>query len=389
MKHILLLALLLSSFGFGAAAQVGVNTTTPDSTALLDIRYSGQGSSVGVLLPHLDAGARQQVKNRVSDGMLVFDRNEKQLYCYDGKKGEWVTATPLGAVRHENGFRDIRPQDAAVNELSMGLGLPADEAAKAKLDVGGSVLVRQNLKVRGSDTVAGSAVVEQNLQVGGNAIVRQSLQVTGSTTLQKSLTVNDSLVVNGKISAGSSTIAAEVVNATRGYGITPIGSITMWHGSVGSFDGTGKGLPGESVDGWAICNGANGTPDLRGRFIVGAIAGVQSSSAPTLASHINPSYQTDGSSNPNYRVGADETQDGNTPRGKWQHKLSVGEMPPHTHTFNNIKPAVAGQWKSDNSGRANICNDDNQGNQTSTAGLGNPHINLPPYYAVIFIMRIK
>ncbi|MDR1227124.1 MAG: hypothetical protein LBK47_09550 [Prevotellaceae bacterium] len=384
MKNILLSMLLLSSVS--VSAQVGINTTSPDSTALLDIRYSGQGSSVGVLLPHLDAAERQQVKNRVSKGMLVFDCTEMMLYYYNGS--EWVTAAPFGAVQHENGFMDIRPQNVAVNKLNMGLGLPVGNTAKAKLDVNGSALVRQNLRVEGSDTVMGNAAVLRNLQVDSNAVVKQSLQVGGSTTLQNPTTINSTLTVNGNVSAGGNTIAAEVVNATRGYGITPIGSITMWHGSVGNFDNTGKGLPGTSVDGWAVCNGANGTPDLRGRFIVGAIAGVQSSSAPTLASHINPSYQTDGSYNPNYRVGADESQ-ANAPRGKWQHTLSIGEMPPHTHTFNDIKPAVAGKWASDNSGRANICNDDNQGNQTSTAGQGNPHINLPPYYAVIFIMRIQ
>lgn len=39
----------------------------------------------------------------------------------------------------------------------------------------------------------------------------------------------------------------------------PAGVITMWSGSV-------LGVP----TGWALCNGANGTPDLRDRFVVGA-----------------------------------------------------------------------------------------------------------------------
>lgn len=41
--------------------------------------------------------------------------------------------------------------------------------------------------------------------------------------------------------------------------LVPAGAIMMWFGST------------ESVPaGWALCNGANGTPDLRGRFPVGA-----------------------------------------------------------------------------------------------------------------------
>lgn len=37
------------------------------------------------------------------------------------------------------------------------------------------------------------------------------------------------------------------------------GMIVLWSGSVAS-------IPG----GWALCNGSNGTPDLRNRFVVGA-----------------------------------------------------------------------------------------------------------------------
>jgi len=39
----------------------------------------------------------------------------------------------------------------------------------------------------------------------------------------------------------------------------PKGIITMWYGNIAS-------IP----TGWALCNGDNGTPDLRDKFIVGA-----------------------------------------------------------------------------------------------------------------------
>jgi microcystin-dependent protein len=42
-------------------------------------------------------------------------------------------------------------------------------------------------------------------------------------------------------------------------GSLPIGGIIMWSGSISN-------IP----SGWSLCNGANGTPDLRNRFIVGA-----------------------------------------------------------------------------------------------------------------------
>lgn len=36
------------------------------------------------------------------------------------------------------------------------------------------------------------------------------------------------------------------------------------------FDGTGKGTPGGNWDGFALCNGQNGTPNLSDKFLVGA-----------------------------------------------------------------------------------------------------------------------
>lgn len=44
-----------------------------------------------------------------------------------------------------------------------------------------------------------------------------------------------------------------------GGGVIPSGGIIMWKGTVAT-------IP----SGWVLCNGSNGTPDLRDRFIVGA-----------------------------------------------------------------------------------------------------------------------
>jgi hypothetical protein len=79
-------------------------------------------------------------------------------------------------------------------------------------------------------------------------------------------------------------------NGPRGIGcIFPKGSIVMWSGSV-------RSIP----RGWKMCDGRNGTPDLRGRFILGA----------------NP---TSGWQRPNTRGGSSTK------------RLSISEMPKHNH----------------------------------------------------------
>jgi microcystin-dependent protein len=78
-----------------------------------------------------------------------------------------------------------------------------------------------------------------------------------------------------------------------------------------SFDSTGKGL--NDMKDWYICNGENGAPDLRNRFLVGK--------------------------NPNH---FEYSQTGNV-GGLEKVKLTINEMPSHTHIdsghqhFNELK----------------------------------------------------
>ncbi|MXW84523.1 MAG: tail fiber protein [Boseongicola sp. SB0667_bin_21] len=46
----------------------------------------------------------------------------------------------------------------------------------------------------------------------------------------------------------------------RGFGWLPVGTIVAWHPQSES-----DAVP----EGWATCDGTNGTPDLRGRFLAG------------------------------------------------------------------------------------------------------------------------
>ena len=119
-------------------------------------------------------------------------------------------------------------------------------------------------------------------------------------------------------------------------GGVPSGVVVMWSGSIGS-------IP----SGWALCDGTNGTPDLRNRFIVGA-----------------------GSS---YGIG-------NT-GGEAFHTLTIAEMPSHTH-----EESGHGGWP------GCACGGDPVGHykqvQTGPAGGNQPHENRPPYYALAYIMRL-
>lgn len=64
------------------------------------------------------------------------------------------------------------------------------------------------------------------------------------TLVSETVTVDKNINAKGKIQE-------------NGYDLMPKGAIIMWNGS---------NIP----NGWALCDGKNETPDLRGRFIIGA-----------------------------------------------------------------------------------------------------------------------
>jgi trimeric autotransporter adhesin len=139
-----------------------------------------------------------------------------------------------------------------------------------------------------------------------------------------------------------------------GNGVIPVGGIIMWSGSIAS-------IP----NGWSLCNGQNGTPDLRDRFVVGAgnaysVANTGGSKDAIVVSH--------------------------------NHTIND---PGHSHTTgiyltNNVGQggsSFAGSYFGSNTGSGTGVSP--TGISVNTAGQSGTNANLPPYYALAFIMRIS
>ena len=92
MKKILPLLLLLTCTVFISIAQnnIGINTTTPDSSAVLHI----EASDKGLLIPRMDAAARLAISTP-AEGLLVFDNSTNSFWFYDGLA--WKEITPEDA----------------------------------------------------------------------------------------------------------------------------------------------------------------------------------------------------------------------------------------------------------------------------------------------------
>lgn len=163
--------------------------------------------------------------------------------------------------------------------------------------------------------------------------------------------------------------------------------------NLSNFDATGKGKADTAFAGYYICNGLNGTPDLRG-FVTGGATNLPGIQGVTLNSIVDPD------------VNADLTYAANVGdrKGEVKHQLSINELPTfsvsgttdaHSHTLASAQAAVpAGeQFQS-----FNVYTNNGSGVQTTSETVGftsDPigqnykHENRQPTYYGYFIMRLS
>ena len=140
-----------------------------------------------------------------------------------------------------------------------------------------------------------------------------------------------------------------------GMGAIPVGAVLMWYGK-----------PSSVPEGWVLCDGANDTPDLSGRFIAGLALG-------------EADYATIGKTG-----------------GEAKHTLLTSEIPDHVHKLgekiefagqhrhnlfganppaDNVGTLYAGRWE----------NQQNTGPIIATKEAAS-HENRPPYAVLAYIM---
>lgn len=194
-------------------------------------------------------------------------------------------------------------------------------------------------------------------------------------------TVTGTLALTGGVTLDGAAGTSGQVLVSAGSGNTPTwgnafvaGMIMMWSGTIAT-------IP----SGWLLCNGSSGTPDLRNRFIIGA--------------------HSDSSGVANTTITGTNTQTGGTKDAIVVSHTHTGTSTVtdsgHSHTLTNYGSAQAG---SDNGGSPSMAstgygtgrNPNPTDSATtgitvatsiSTTGSSGTDQNLPPYYALAFIMK--
>jgi microcystin-dependent protein len=172
--------------------------------------------------------------------------------------------------------------------------------------------------------------------------------------------VNAVPVANGGTGASTAAAARTNLDVAASVFSVPSGGIILWSGAVAS-------IP----TGWVLCNGANGTPDLRDRFVVGAGSSYSVGSAGGSKDAIVVSHSHSATSSVNDPGHA--------------HQMAgyfYDAAEPRNANRASYPDYYQGQL-STNAATTNI----SVSTSISSTGTTGVNANLPPYYALAYIMK--
>ena len=173
--------------------------------------------------------------------------------------------------------------------------------------------------------------------------------------------INDNAVTTTKINNGAVTL--QKCEATLTNALVPIGGIIIWSGNLAT---------AEALTAWAVCDGRTknnlATPDLRDRFVVGA----QTTSGGL--------YAVNGTGGSKDAVVVEHT-----------HTITD---PEHNHGYadfynGNGGGTGGGGANTGTTSTQRTTGDNSTGIEINEAGEDGTNKNLPPYYALLYIMRVS
>ena len=384
------------SFSSGTITLTLTNSNGTQSARHLRLNLTGtSGGAQNLVVPAIEKpylvnnGCADAITVKTSGGSGIAVPAGKTMWVYVDGTNVVDAVTALSSLKADGGVTvDNITIDGTEIDLSSG-DLTLDVAGDIVLDAAGDEVIFKD----GSTNVGHVSMDSDNLTIkslvsdkdvifqgndGGSSITALTLdmsaageaQFNAGITSPGTVTSSGTLAVTGNLTLdGASGTASTTVLTSAGSGATPTwaspfpsGMIVLWSGSTGS-------IP----SGWVLCNGSNSTPDLRNRFVVGAgdtysVNATGGSADATLVSHTHSATSS-------------VTDPGHF------HEIMQKLQGAFANNGAFIQPASTQISNSFTNNSATNTTGISVSTSLSTAGSSATNANLPPYYALAYIMK--
>ncbi len=180
--HYVLAISLFCFMNYPLYAQVGIGTTSPDASSLLELNSTSQG----ILTPRMTTSQRNGISSP-AEGLLVYDTDDNSFYYYSS--GSWVALE--GAMRRNN-YKLIKSAADLADELTAGGGTTYQLASNTYYEVNGTIALAYPIDLNEA-YISGLDANEDRLIITGSTIFSGS---SGGSIRNLTLIVSGGSVFN-------------------------------------------------------------------------------------------------------------------------------------------------------------------------------------------------
>lgn len=273
--------LIMAFCSFHGIAQIGIGTTNPDPSAILEMNSASQG----LLTPRLTTAQRLAIVSPAT-GLFVFDTDQSAFYYYTG-----IAWSKLEGAQSRDNFVLVKSQ-ADLPAASGGV-ITLDE--NTYYEINGAISLSASINLNGA-YISGLDATEDILSYPGGTIFSGS---TGGSV--RNVTLSGAKAFNISGSGAESLLVQNTVIAGMTTSVGSISNIGLYFGNIVQFVSNANGITYSNIGNLLLSNQAwfssnSGTYEkLTGTFsLVEKISGfsIVSGSAIALDVSANPTVSS-------------------------------------------------------------------------------------------------
>ena len=219
-------------------AQVGIGTTNPDPSAMLEI----ESTEHGFLAPRMTTTERNAIASP-AESLFVYDIDEDAFFYYDTTSSSWIKLLADGAKR--DNYKLVKSVSDLSEELAAGGGSTYQLQTNYLYEINGAITLDFPIDMNGA-YIEGVDVGQDilingsggTLFQGGTGSIR-NVTINGNGNQVFNLSGGGNLVINSSIIAGASSVGTltglnvvffnvvQYVNNTDGFDVSDITSFFM------------------------------------------------------------------------------------------------------------------------------------------------------------------